>query len=144
MRLKQFQANTTTDLQAALADMKKSGELKGLVLDLRGNPGGLLDQAAKVVDTFVNDGPIVATVGNPSEGREEKAAHEEGTEPNYPLAVLVNGIERERERDRHRRAEEPRPRRRRRRDDVRQGQRAARLHRPARTRRRSSSRSRST
>ncbi len=91
VRLKQFQANTTTDLEAALADMKKSGELKGLVLDLRGNPGGLLDQAAKVVDTFVNDGPIVATVGNPSEGREEKVAHADGTEPNYPLAVLVNG-----------------------------------------------------
>jgi carboxyl-terminal processing protease len=91
VRLKQFQANTTTDLQAALADMKKAGELRGLVLDLRGNPGGLLDQAAKVVDTFVNDGPIVATVGNPSEGREEKTAHGDGTEPNYPLAVLVNG-----------------------------------------------------
>jgi len=91
VRLKQFAANTTSDLQAALADMKKSGELKGLVLDLRGNPGGLLDQAAKVVDTFVNEGPIVATVGNPSEGREEKDAHGEGTEPNYPLAVLVNG-----------------------------------------------------
>jgi carboxyl-terminal processing protease len=91
VRLKQFQANTTSDLQAALADMKKGGELKGLVLDLRGNPGGLLDQAAKVVDTFVKDGPIVATVGNPSEGREEKVAHEDGTEPNYPLVVLVNG-----------------------------------------------------
>jgi carboxyl-terminal processing protease len=91
VRLKQFQANTQTDLEAALLDMKKGGELKGLVLDLRGNPGGLLDQAAKVVDTFVTDGPIVATVGNPSEGREEKVARADGTEPNYPLAVLVNG-----------------------------------------------------
>jgi carboxyl-terminal processing protease len=91
VRLKQFQANTTSDLQAALADMKHTGELKGLVLDLRGNPGGLLDQAAKVVDTFVSEGPIVATVGNPSEGRDEKVAHGEGTEPNYPLVVLVNG-----------------------------------------------------
>ncbi|HLK36553.1 MAG TPA: MXAN_5808 family serine peptidase [Polyangiaceae bacterium] len=91
VRLKQFQQNTTTELQAALADMKRTGELKGLVLDLRGNPGGLLEQAAKVVDTFVADGPIVATVGNPSEGREEKVAHGDGTEPNYPLAVLVNG-----------------------------------------------------
>ncbi len=91
VRLKQFQANTTSDLEAALADMKKNGEMKGLVLDLRGNPGGLLDQAAKVVDTFVSEGPIVATVGNPSEGREEKSAHAEGTEPNYPLVVLVNG-----------------------------------------------------
>ncbi|HEY1694491.1 MAG TPA: MXAN_5808 family serine peptidase [Polyangiaceae bacterium] len=91
VRLKGFQANTTSDMQAALADMKKNGELKGLVLDLRGNPGGLLDQAAKVVDAFVADGPIVATVGNPLEGREEKVAHGEGTEPNYPLAVLVSG-----------------------------------------------------
>lgn len=91
VRLKQFQANTSADLQAALADMKKGGELKGLVLDLRGNPGGLLDQAAKVVDAFVSEGPIVATVGNPSEGREEKDAHPDGTEPNYPLAVLVSG-----------------------------------------------------
>jgi carboxyl-terminal processing protease len=119
VRLKQFQQNTTSDLEAALADMKHGGELKGLVLDLRGNPGGLLDQAAKVVDTFVGEGPIVATVGNPSEGREEKNAHGDGTEPNYPLVVLVNGHERERERDRDRRAEEPRAGRRRRRDDVR-------------------------
>jgi carboxyl-terminal processing protease len=91
VRLKQFQANTTADLDAALDDLKHNGELKGLVLDLRGNPGGLLDQAAKVVDKFVEDGPIVATVGNPSDGREEKVAHADGTEPNYPIALLVNG-----------------------------------------------------
>jgi carboxyl-terminal processing protease len=71
--------------------LKKGGELKGLVLDLRGNPGGLLDQAARVADKFIAEGPIVATVGNPSEGREEKVAHAEGTEPNYPIALLVNG-----------------------------------------------------
>jgi carboxyl-terminal processing protease len=90
IRLKQFQANTSDDLNDALADMKKGGELKGLVLDLRGNPGGLLDQAAKVADKFIAEGPIVTTV-NPSEGRDEKVAHEEGTEPNYPIALLVNG-----------------------------------------------------
>jgi carboxyl-terminal processing protease len=91
VRLKQFQANTAADLEAALNDMRKHGELKGLVLDLRGNPGGLLDQAAKVADKFITSGPIVATVGNPSEGREEKSAHGDGTEPNYPIALLVNG-----------------------------------------------------
>jgi carboxyl-terminal processing protease len=91
VRLKQFQSNTSADLDAALADLKKNGELKGLVLDLRGNPGGLLDQAARVADKFIAEGPIVATVGNPSEGREEKDAHEEGTEPNYPIAMLING-----------------------------------------------------
>ena len=91
VRLKQFQANTSTDLEAALADLRKNGEIKGLVLDLRGNPGGLLDQAARVADKFIAEGPIVATVGNPSEGREEKSAHADGTEPNYPIAMLVNG-----------------------------------------------------
>jgi carboxyl-terminal processing protease len=91
VRLKQFQSNTAPDLDAALVDMKKNGELKGLVLDLRGNPGGLLDQAARVVDKFISEGPIVATIGNPSEGREEKEAHGEGTEPDYPIALLVSG-----------------------------------------------------
>jgi carboxyl-terminal processing protease len=91
VRIKAFQANTASDLDDALADMKKSGELKGLVLDLRGNPGGLLDQAAKIADKFIAEGPIVATVGNPSEGREEKVAHAEGTEPNYPIALIING-----------------------------------------------------
>jgi len=93
VRLKQFQANTAKDLDEALTNMKKSGELKGLVLDLRGNPGGLLEQAARVADKFLNSGPIVATVGNPGAGeeREEKVAHPEGTEPNYPIVLLVNG-----------------------------------------------------
>ncbi|RYZ64337.1 MAG: peptidase S41, partial [Proteobacteria bacterium] len=91
VRLKQFQQTTTAELDAALAELKKGGELKGLVLDLRGNPGGLLDQAARVVDRFVAEGPIVATVGNPRDGRDEKVAHKEGTEPNYPIALLVSG-----------------------------------------------------
>jgi carboxyl-terminal processing protease len=91
VRLKQFQANSAGDLEAALADMKKGGDLKGLVLDLRANPGGLLDQAARIADKFIADGPIVATIGNPSEGREEKVAHGEGTEPDYPIALLVSG-----------------------------------------------------
>jgi carboxyl-terminal processing protease len=91
IRIKAFQANTASDLDDALNDLKKSGEIKGLVLDLRGNPGGLLDQAAKVTDKFITEGPIVATVGNPSEGREEKVAHGDGTEPNYPIALLISG-----------------------------------------------------
>ncbi len=91
VRLKQFQANTAGDLEKALTELKKSGELKGLVLDLRGNPGGLLDQSARVVDKFIASGPIVATVGNAPEDREEKVAHADGTEPNYPIAILVSG-----------------------------------------------------
>lgn len=93
VRIKQFQANTSRDLDDALSDLKRGGELRGLVLDLRGNPGGLLEQAARVADKFLSNGPIVATVGNPGSGeeREEKVAHNDGTEPNYPIALLVSG-----------------------------------------------------
>ncbi len=90
IRLKGFQMNTYSDMDAALKEMSGQGPLKGLVLDLRGNPGGLLDQAVKIVDRYVSSGPIVATVGA-SEGRDEKNAHESGTEPNYPIALLVSG-----------------------------------------------------
>src|SRR5262249_28752624 len=80
----------SSELDKALEDMKGNGPLKGLVLDLRGNPGGLLEQAVKVADKFLVSGPIVATVGN-SEGRDEKSAHAQDTEPNYPIALLVSG-----------------------------------------------------
>ena len=90
IRLRQFQATSTSEIRSAIDDMRDKGELKGMVLDLRGNPGGLLDQAAKVSDLFVDRGVLVATVGA-SEGREEKKANAAKTEPDYPLVVLVNG-----------------------------------------------------
>ena len=72
--------------------MKKNGELKGLVLDLRGNPGGLLDQAAKVADKFLDDGADRRHGRQPERGaRREGRARATGTEPNYPIVVLVNG-----------------------------------------------------
>jgi carboxyl-terminal processing protease len=89
VRMKQFQASTSDELDEALTELGKKERLKGLVLDLRNNPGGLLDQAAKVADRFLDDGVIVTTVGN-SEGREEKRAQRKGTEPNYPVVVLTN------------------------------------------------------
>ncbi|WP_437765101.1 MXAN_5808 family serine peptidase [Sorangium sp. So ce281] len=90
VRLKQFQATSTAELDAALEGLRSKGQLKGLVLDLRGNPGGLLDQAARIADKFLADGVIVSTVGA-SEGREEKRAKGPGTEPLYPIVVLVSG-----------------------------------------------------
>ncbi len=89
VRIKQFQASTSDELDQALDALNKKQRLKGLVLDLRDNPGGLLDQAAKVADKFLERGVIVATVGG-SEPRDEKIAQRRGTEPNYPMAVLVN------------------------------------------------------
>ncbi|AUX25276.1 peptidase S41 [Sorangium cellulosum] len=90
VRLKTFQATSTAELDAALDGLRSRGQLKGLVLDLRGNPGGLLDQAARIADKFLADGVIVSTVGA-SEGREEKRAKGPGTEPPYPIVVLVSG-----------------------------------------------------
>ena len=90
VRLKQFQSSTDDELEEALADLHKKEKLKGLVLDLRGNPGGLLDQAAKVADRFIADGVLVSTAGG-TEGREEKRATRRGTEPPYPIVVLTNG-----------------------------------------------------
>ncbi len=90
VRLKQFQQSTADELDQALADLHKKEKLKGLVIDLRSNPGGLLDQATAVADRFLEDGVIVSTVGT-AEGRDEKRAARRGTEPNYPIVVLVNG-----------------------------------------------------
>ncbi len=94
VRLKNFQGNTTRDLQAALnklsAESKATGGLKGLVLDLRGDPGGLLEQAIQVTDLFVSQGTIVTTVAQMERVREEKRAHADESDINVPLAVLVN------------------------------------------------------
>jgi carboxyl-terminal processing protease len=90
IRLKQFQSASAKEVEAALNGFRsKNPNLKGLVLDLRGNPGGLLEQAVRIADLFLKSGTIVATVGA-SEGREEKQA-KPGAEPPYPIVILVNG-----------------------------------------------------
>lgn len=90
MRLKNFQATTLDEVEGALEAFRSKGSMRGLVLDLRGNPGGLLDQAVKVADKFLPSGVIVATQGS-SEGRDERKARPQGTEPDYPIVVLVDG-----------------------------------------------------
>ncbi|HET9450452.1 MAG TPA: MXAN_5808 family serine peptidase, partial [Aggregicoccus sp.] len=94
VRLKNFQGNTTRDLEAALGEMRRQaaprGGMKGLVLDMRGNPGGLLEQAIQVSDTFLSNGVIVSTVGLSDKLREEKRARSSEGEDAYPIAVLIN------------------------------------------------------
>jgi len=91
VRIKNFQSSTDTELGQALDELAKSGPLRGLVLDLRDNPGGLLDQAIKVADRFIEKGAIVTTVGYGDKLRESKVATDTGDEPTYPIAVLVSG-----------------------------------------------------
>jgi len=93
VRIAQFQERTQDDLSKALADLKEQnkGVLDGLVLDLRNNPGGLLDQAVKVSDTFLEQGLIVYTEGREEGSQMRFSAHSSGTEPGYPIVVLING-----------------------------------------------------
>ena len=93
VRLAQFQERTGSDLAKALDELRQenSDNLQGLVLDLRNNPGGLLDQAVDVCDQFLTDGLIVYTRGRETDARMEFSAMRAGTEPDYPIVVLING-----------------------------------------------------
>lgn len=92
VRIAQFQEKTDEDLAKALAQMKKdnNGSIRGLVLDLRNDPGGLLDQAVKVADHFVENGLIVYTEGREKDSKMRFAAKNDNKEPNYPIVVLIN------------------------------------------------------
>ena len=93
VKLSQFSANTTRDLQTAIAQQRSQagGQLKGLVLDLRGNPGGLLEQAISVSDLFLSEGVIVKTVGDGMRMHEVKEAHADRDDmTGLPLVVIVN------------------------------------------------------
>jgi carboxyl-terminal processing protease len=89
VKINNFQGNTEADLRQALAALHRKN-MRGLVLDLRSNPGGLLDQAVLVADTFIDGGPIVTTSSQDPRQREEKYATSSGTEPDYPMVVLMN------------------------------------------------------
>ncbi|MFA6282773.1 MAG: S41 family peptidase [Desulfurivibrionaceae bacterium] len=90
IRIINFQAQTTTDFKKALTGMEKQGKIKGLIIDLRNNPGGLLDQSVKIADIFVDDGVIVSTKGRIKEQNSTFYARDNSTKHNFPLVVLVN------------------------------------------------------
>jgi carboxyl-terminal processing protease len=93
LRITQFQERTASDLERALGALRKEngGTLLGVILDLRNNPGGLLDQAVEVADLFLEEGLIVYTKGREADAQMEFTARRSGTEPAYPLVVLING-----------------------------------------------------
>ena len=92
VRLAQFQERSDRDLQRALEKLaaEKSG-IKGLVLDPRNNPGGLLTQAVRVSDIFLESGMIVYTEGRIEAQRQKYFAQKDGTWMDFPIVVLVNG-----------------------------------------------------
>ncbi|TAK05987.1 S41 family peptidase [bacterium] len=92
IRLAQFQERTDRDLQKALEKLSsEKGGIKGLVLDLRNNPGGLLTQAVRVADLFLDSGMIVYTEGRLESQRQKYFARKEGSWTEFPMVVLVNG-----------------------------------------------------
>ncbi len=92
VRIVQFQENTSADLEKALKELtSKNGKLKGLVLDLRNNPGGLLKEAVSVSNEFIGSGLIVYTKGRVEDQNMTFSADGSNTQPDYPMIVLVNG-----------------------------------------------------
>jgi len=92
VRIKNFHQNVASDLDSLLSGFKREngGKIEGLVLDLRHNPGGYLNQAVAVSDKFLSSGPIVATVEAGMRNREEMSATSPNTEPDYPMIILAD------------------------------------------------------
>lgn len=88
IRISTFSRNTTNELKDALEIVRKQ-DLKGLILDLRYNPGGLLSAAVEISDLFIESGKIVSTKGRNTEERTWEA-HKAGTYSGFPMAILVN------------------------------------------------------
>lgn len=94
MRLTRFSERTTEELKEALRQAAKeaqpAGGIKGIVLDLRNNPGGLLDQAVSVSDTFLKGGDIVSIKGREESAQRTYSAKSQEDDVDVPLVVLIN------------------------------------------------------
>lgn len=92
VRISQFQQRTAREFKAALKTLhdKAGTPLQGLLIDLRNNPGGLLDQAIQVCDLFLNSGKIVSTEGRRKTDNFTYNATAADTQPGYPIVVLIN------------------------------------------------------
>jgi carboxyl-terminal processing protease len=91
VRITNFRENTADDVKAALKKLETGkAPLKGLLLDLRDNPGGLLDQAIKVADIFLEKGPIVTIKGRLKAHSKIYAAHRSKVKHAHPIVLLIN------------------------------------------------------
>ena len=93
LRITSFTQKTYRNLVKEFEKLKKdmNGNIKGLVLDLRNNPGGLLDQAVSVSDAFLNRGEIVSTRGRDTDGEQRYNASKGDITNGLPIVVLING-----------------------------------------------------
>ena len=91
LRISQFQKNTGGDVSAALRRLQEDDELKGLVMDLRNNPGGVLEASVDVAGLFLEGGTVVSTRGRLSNSEHSRDASPEDASDGIPLVVLING-----------------------------------------------------
>ena len=92
IRLSQFSGSTTQELEAILQKMESAKvPMKGLILDLRNNGGGLLNQAIKVSDLFLEEGKILSIEGRNKKNTKEYLATPDTVSRKYPIVVLING-----------------------------------------------------
>jgi carboxyl-terminal processing protease len=90
VRLTTFNESAAQDVKKAIESMSKKGKLRGLVFDLRTNPGGLLDQAVEVTSLFIDEGVVVSTIGRNRDQKDVKYAHKGSAFKDFPVAILVN------------------------------------------------------
>jgi carboxyl-terminal processing protease len=90
LRITNFQSHTTRDFKQKLAELQKGQAIRGLILDLRNNPGGLLNQAISISDIFLKQGTIVSTRGRTEDQNMVFQAHDTADDSGIPMVVLVN------------------------------------------------------
>lgn len=91
IRISNFQGDTADEVKKALRQLQSGNNpIQGLILDLRNNPGGLLDQSVQIADMFLDGGLVVYTKGKIEEQSMDFAADEETVAKDYPVVVLVN------------------------------------------------------
>jgi carboxyl-terminal processing protease len=93
LQITSFNQNTTQQIVEDLGRLEREmgQRLRGIILDLRGNPGGLLDQAVSLSDVFIPKGPVVATVGRHPASRQFFEASGDSIDAQLPIVVLING-----------------------------------------------------
>lgn len=91
LRISQFQDNTFDEMKNELKKLQRKSRLKGLVLDLRNNPGGILGAAIDIVDAFITKGRIVSTKGRTGSSNSSFKAKKATLVGNIPMVVLING-----------------------------------------------------
>lgn len=92
VKVTSFIENTSADLEKAIREFKtkNNGKIEGILIDLRRNPGGLLEQAIRVSDLFIKDGVIVSTIGRDPKNKEVSVATKKAPFTDVPLVVLIN------------------------------------------------------